>query len=303
MPKLGVIGDISEDIVVFQSRQLAHGTDTPSRVVRTRGGSAANLAAVAATLLPTKFIGCVGPDRTGRFIVEALESEGVEVLATTGSRSCSIIVLISPDGERTMLPDRAANAELTGVPNEWLSDVDAVHITTYSLEGGPTTDTCFAAVAYVAANGGLTSLDTSSATILQIIGEQQFAQIVAKLNPDIVFANEVEAALLGWDVDESAERLLVIKHGGEPVLFRNTSGSIRIPLVPVADIVDFTGAGDAFGAGFLAEVLTDLAASGEPASTVRHLPLDDPRLVRWCAAAHEKAAQVITKPGAGAVLR
>jgi sugar/nucleoside kinase (ribokinase family) len=301
---LGVIGDISEDIVVFQSHPLAHGTDTPSRVVRTRGGSAANLAAVAATLLPTRFIGCVGPDRTGRFVAEALEQEGVEVRVTTGSRSCSIIVLISPDGERTMLPDRAANAELhfADIPSEWLDDLSALHITTYSLEGGPTTESCFAAMARVATNGGLTSLDTSSVTILKLIGEDRFMEFVSQLDPDIVFANELEAATLGWDTEAPADRLLVIKHGGDPVLFRTTAGATRIPVGEIEGVVDFTGAGDAFAAGFLAEMLTDLAVRGNPASSVRRLKPDDPRLARWCAAAHMKASDVITKPGAGTII-
>jgi sugar/nucleoside kinase (ribokinase family) len=297
-----VLGDISEDIVVFQSRPLAHGSDTPSRVVRTRGGSAANLAAVAATLLPTRFIGCVGPDRTGNYVVEALRQEGVEVCVTTGSRSCSIIVLIGPDGERTMLPDRAANAELAAVPQEWLQDLDALHITTYSLEGGPTTDSCYAAMATVAAQGGLTSLDTSSAAILELIGRQRFLEIVSELDPDIVFANELEAKVLGWETDSPAERLLVIKHGGAPVLFRTTAGAIRIPVPPITGIVDFTGAGDAYAAGFLAAVLKDLTASGAAPHTIRDLSPTDPRLARWCTAAHEKAAQVIAKPGAGAII-
>jgi sugar/nucleoside kinase (ribokinase family) len=304
LPRLGVIGDVSEDIVVFQSHPLAHGTDTPSRVVRTRGGSAANLAAVAATLLPTRFIGCVGPDRTGRFVAEALEREGVEVRVTTGTRSCSIIVLISPDGERTMLPDRAANAELRfdDIPKEWLDDLSALHITTYSLEGGPTTETCFAAMERVSINGGLTSLDTSSVTILKLIGEERFAQVVTQLDPDIVFANELEAATLGWDIEAPADRLLVIKHGGDPVLLRTTAGAVRIPVGEISGVVDFTGAGDAFAAGFLAEMLTDLALRGNPASSVRHLKPHNPRLAHWCAAAHDKAAAVITKPGAGAII-
>ncbi|MDR1355941.1 MAG: PfkB family carbohydrate kinase [Propionibacteriaceae bacterium] len=302
MPKLGVIGDISEDIIVFQSLPLEHGTDTPSRIVRTRGGSAANLAAVAATLLPTRFIGCVGSDRSGRFVVETLQSEGVEVCVTTGTRSCSIIVLISPDGERTMLPDRAANAELSKVPNAWLDDLSALHITTYSLEGGTTTDSCFTALAQVAANGGLTSLDTSSTAILRLIGEERFAQLVVQLDPDIVFANELEAAMLGWDIAAPAERLLVIKHGGDPVLFRSTAGAVRVPVAPVTGVVDFTGAGDAYAAGFLFEALTDLTKTGESARTVRNIAPNDPRLVRWCAFAHQKAATVITRPGAGAML-
>ncbi|MDR0837530.1 MAG: PfkB family carbohydrate kinase [Propionibacteriaceae bacterium] len=297
---LGVIGDISEDILVYQSAPLAHGSDAPSRVVRSRGGSAANLAAAAAPLLPVRFIGCVGSDAHGRAVTEALQREGVDVRVRIGSRSCTIVILVSPDGERTMLPDRAANAELSDVPNEWLDDLDALHITTYSLEGGPTTDACIAAMACVKARGGLTSLDTSSAAILKLIGVEPFEALVTQLDPDIIFANELEAEVLGWDVDEPAERLLVIKHGGDPVLFRNTQGSARIPVPPVTGVIDFTGAGDGYAAGFLAAVLA--AASPITPQDLRNIDVQGPELAAWCAAAHVRASALITQPGAGVEL-
>ncbi len=50
---LGVIGDVVQDVVVWQLEEIRHATDTKSKIMMTRGGSAANVAAFAASRYPT----------------------------------------------------------------------------------------------------------------------------------------------------------------------------------------------------------------------------------------------------------
>jgi sugar/nucleoside kinase (ribokinase family) len=293
---LVVIGDITVDVMVRQSGPLVTGSDTPSQVVRTRGGSAANTAAVAAKLLPTTFIGCVGDDGMGRDLVAALRAEGVTVRAVVapGVPTGTVVILVAPDGERTMLPDRGANAYLGPLPDSWVEEAWCLHLTAYSFQTGLAAPTCLEAARAVQRKGGLVSLDVSTANIIETMTPAGFEALVAEIAPDIVFANSSEAALLRWDVDAPADRVLVVKHGRDPVLVRLPRGAVRVPVTAVSQVVDSTGAGDAFAAGFLAALLLEPIRVG-----LGEIAPDDPRVANWCLAGHAMAVEMISKPGGG----
>jgi len=299
-PVLGVLGDLVEDVVVWQLAPLAAGSDTPSRIVRTRGGSAANLAAHAAALVTTRFLGCVGADETGPALVASLRADGVDVRVTTGSRTGVIVILVDAAGERTMFPDRGANTEMAAVPPDWLAGLACLHVTAYSLTDDPTASTAEAALRQARADGALTSLDASSVSVLERLGPDAFRAWVERVDPDIVFANAEEAALLGWDVDAPAPRLVVVKHGSDPLRLRTTAGSSTWSVPPLTGVVDTTGAGDAFAAGFLAGVLRACWPLGpDTAAAIRATPPRDEALAAWCRLGHEQAAVVVRSPGAG----
>jgi sugar/nucleoside kinase (ribokinase family) len=298
-PVLGVLGDLVEDVIVWQRAPLAIGSDTPSRVVCTQGGSAANTAVQASALVNTRFIGCVGDDEPGRAVARALRLAGVDTRLATGSRTGVIVVLVDPAGERTMLPDRGANSELTEAPAGSLDGLDALHVTAYSLQSDPTAHATERALALVRENGGLTSLDASSESLVAGFGRMAFRKLVECLDPDIVFANAAEAALLRWDAAEPSPRLLVVKHGGDPVLVRTAKGAAPWAVPTVSDVVDTTGAGDAFAAGFLGCLLRRWDAGASGWSGLRALAPDDPLLRTACAKGHELAARVMTRLGAG----
>ncbi|NBO75380.1 MAG: sugar kinase, partial [Gammaproteobacteria bacterium] len=70
---LCTLGDLIEDVVVWLGEPTHHASDTPSRIERTRGGSAANVAYfAAATGSPARFIGQVGDDRLGEQLIDVL---------------------------------------------------------------------------------------------------------------------------------------------------------------------------------------------------------------------------------------
>ncbi len=109
---LGVIGDVVQDVVVWQLEPQRRGTDTRSEIVMRRGGSAANVAAFAGSRYPTRFIGCVGDDLGGHVVRQELEGHGVDARLRTDATAHTgmIVLLIDEQGERTMFPSRGANA-------------------------------------------------------------------------------------------------------------------------------------------------------------------------------------------------
>lgn len=291
MSLLAVIGDLVEDVIVWQSGPLAHGTDTPARIHRTRGGSAANVAALAAPLVATRFIGRVGNDATGAALEASLRASHVDVRLQIGGRTGTIVILVAPDGERSMLPDRGASAEIEAIDPAWLDGVTGLHVTAYSLAAEPARSAALDAASIVRASGSLTSLDISSVSVLETLGRDLISELVATLNPDILFANASEASYAPTD----GRRLVVIKAGASPTTLRSPLGEASVPVEKVENIRDMTGAGDAFAAGFLASCLT----AGLDAGTLATLHPGDERLRTAALAAHANAATVLQLPGSG----
>lgn len=250
---LCVIGDLVEDVVVRVAGAPAVGTDTPARIERTRGGSAANVAAAAAAAgCPTRFIGRVGDDPIGRALSAGLAGQGVDVLVQWGERTGTVVVLVDPDGERTMLPDRASATELAAVEPSWLDGVTWLHVPAYSLCAEPIGTVSVDAVRRVRRDGGQVSVDVSSVAVVEAFGVERFVDLLEGLEPDMLFANAAEATL----VDGVRPALLVVKDGANPIVLRGADGHVETVAVPPVDrVLDSTGAGDAFAGGFLAATL------------------------------------------------
>lgn len=281
---LVVVGDLLEDIVVWATEPIRAATDSAAQVFRSRGGSAANVAAHAAALTATRFIGRIGDDGAGRALESALAATGVDVRVQRSGRTGAVVLIVAPDGERTMFPDRAAAAELDRVDPDWLDGMAWLHVPSYGFEHEPMRGEVRRLVVSARERGASVSIDASSTGLLDGLGVERVLGWFGEIRPDVLFANETEAALLGvaggGEPAASVARRVVVKHGPQPTeVFDDGVIVARVPVAPVASVRDLTGAGDAFAAGYLAAAL-----GGEDVAAC-------------CLAGHRLAASVIASPG------
>jgi sugar/nucleoside kinase (ribokinase family) len=208
----------------------------------------------ALTGTPSRFIGQVGHDRLGLQLCEVLRDSGVDVQVISDGRTGSIVVLVQPNGQRSFLTDRGVASHLAHFDATLINGVSILHIPTYSLTDEPLASTCVQYIASARANGALISIDASSSSVLKQYGTDRYRALIQSFSPDVFLCNEDEAAVLGLGANlPMADAVLtVVKQGPLPVIAVQHDGTTtEVAVTPVANIVDTTGAGDAFAAGFL----------------------------------------------------
>jgi ribokinase len=205
---------------------------------------------------PVALVARVGDDSAGRMAVAELETLGVETrVAVDGERPTgTCVVLVAADGERTMFPDAGANAALApaDLPDEFLGAGSHLHVSGYALLRDGSREAALSAVERARAAEMSVSVDPSSAALLSD-GPRRLGKGVGLLLP-----NALEAATLGGREDPvAAARALaelfpevVVTLGEEGALWTDGRELVRAD-ADAAEVVDSTGAGDAFAAGLL----------------------------------------------------
>jgi len=273
-PRVVVVGDVITDLVVRPRHPVAVASDTPSAIDARPGGSGANVASwLAAQGLETHFVGCVGKDLFGAFHADDLRRRGVTpYLAVDPRRSTgTVVALLDGAGERSMLTDRGANLGLRPehLPVRLFRRGACLHLSGYTLFDEETRAVALAALRLARERGMLVSVDPSSAAPLAAVGSDRF--LAWTRGADLCFPNLDEGRLLSGENDPGAvSRALCDWYGGVALTLgahgalwrRAGDDSVTGPAGPV-EVVDSTGAGDAFCAGFLSRWLT--GARGEDA--------------------------------------
>ncbi|PWU23440.1 MAG: hypothetical protein C5B48_08555 [Candidatus Rokuibacteriota bacterium] len=248
---LCALGDALLDVVVQPARALVEGDDVPARAQAGAGGQAANVAAWACALGGrARLIAKRGRDPVARLVEEELTARGVEVVGPVVDERCGIVVSqLSPHGERSMLSDRGASAALRAEELElaWLDACDALHLSGYALTARPMDEAGAKAAGAVAMRGGRVSVDLGSWTAVEAFGPQKLLARLDQLAPEVVFAGEQELKALGA---EPGAPVLVVKRGARGCTIHEDGRRSDLHAV-TAEVVDTTGAGDAFAAGFL----------------------------------------------------
>ncbi|MDR0836118.1 MAG: adenosine kinase [Tannerella sp.] len=220
------------------------------------GGSVCNsMRALARLGANTGYIGKIGNDRPGEVYNEEITKAGVRpfLVKKSGMSGCST-VLISPDGERTMATYLGLAATLAEdeIADDVLQQYDCVYIEGYLISN----EKLFLPILRRAKNLGLKiALDLSNFNIVN--GFKTLLKTVIPEYVDILFSNESEAeAYTGLVADKAIVEILkeveisVVTIGKRGALAGNKDRIVHEPALS-ASVLDTTGAGDNFAAGFL----------------------------------------------------
>jgi len=254
------LGHILMDISIFVNNYP--GVDELAEIKDLRyggGGSAANLAVGIRRLgKRSGFIGSVGFDDFGRILLDELIKEGVDishVKIAVNKQSCTSFIGINRHGNVIIFEYLGAGEEVTpkDLDPSYIASAKILHITSFRL------DTAIEAARIANEHGVLVSIDPGRKW------EKHKFDYIRKLleNADILILNALELSKLTRTDDESKAIKILDKYGVEHVIIKKGGqGSTAYingekyeqPVFPVK-VVDTTGAGDAFDAGYLYGIL------------------------------------------------
>jgi sugar/nucleoside kinase (ribokinase family) len=267
-----VVGDLATDVVAVLAGEPAPGSDRPATIRSRGGGAGANVAAHLAGLgVPVVLAGCAGDDAAGAALLAELTAAGVGLAVRTvpGAATGTIVSLVEPGGQRSMLADRGANLDLRAGDVPSPGPGGHLHLSGYTLLDERPRTAGLAALAAARAAGCTVSVDPASTGPLRAHGVQRWLADIG--DADLLLPNADEARLLSGRADvRDAARALTRRHaavavtlGAEGALWASGDDLVHRPARP-ADVVDTTGAGDAFTAGLLAVWLD----GGEPSAAL-----------------------------------
>lgn len=260
-----VVGDVMTDILVLPDGPIARGTDRRAKIEQQPGGSGANQAVWLAALGVEALLAARVAEADRTRLAAYFEGQGVVArLASDESKPTGTLVcLVDADGERSFLTDRGANAGLsaTDLPPSLLDGAEILHISGYALFEPAAREGVTGLIEEARRRGILVSIDPASTGFLCEAGPQAFLEWTNEA--DIVFPNADEARLLTGEVEPEMQiaRLLgtyksvVLKRGAEGAVCAARGQEAVTARAPEVEVVDTTGAGDAFVAGYLAALL------------------------------------------------
>lgn len=231
--------------------------------VEVSGGSAANTVAGVASFGGTAgFVGKVRDDQLGAVFTHDIRSTGVVYEtppATSGEPTARCLVLVTPDGERTMSTFLGAATGLAAadVDESLVARARITYLEGYLWDPPEAIDALRRAIA-VAHEAGRRVAFTLSDPFCVDRHREAFLDLVER-DVDVLFANEAEAMSL-FRVDDLDDALEAVRGLCDiAAVTRSEHGSVVVsgdetavvPAVPVDRVVDTTGAGDLYAAGFL----------------------------------------------------
>jgi sugar/nucleoside kinase (ribokinase family) len=264
-PAVLVIGDVMTDVIVMPDGPMVRGSDRRAKIISRPGGSGANQAVWLARFgVDVRFVARVGVadlDTNSAYF----RSLGVTpmLVGDAGTASGILVSIVDVDGERSFLTDRGANLNLNfdDLPFTLLDGIGLLLGSGYSyFSPGPRT--AVMALMQDARNRKIpTAVDTASVGFLREVGASAFLKWTAGV--DTIFANFDEAQELTGSVDLNLQMQtlgrsyprVVIKRGAKGAAVGGRNGVTLALPAPRSDVIDTTGAGDAFAAAFVATEL------------------------------------------------
>ena len=266
--KVLCIGDVMLDVVTkidVLPSQINYGSDTPAKISTHGGGAAGNVAAwLTRTDARATIVGHVGNDAAGSALVSEFDALGVRHhnLVVDNGHSGVVVVLVDPTGERTMFPDNGANSGLRISDLPELEGFNAVYISGYSPLDPLSLVGIKEMIAKIRAAGITIYFDPASVGGMKEVAIDEVKSWLPLM--DVLLLNEEEACYLSGstDIEISLDYLLqqchtvVIKRGSHGAIGKSRGGeTVSVPAIPTT-VVDTTGAGDSFAAGFISYFAT-----------------------------------------------
>ncbi len=276
LPKgsMQLVDNKTKDVIAEKSKNL------PKSMAS--GGSAANTIHGLARLgTEAAFIGTVGNDELGKFFNDDLLSSKIKPLLIISENNTGLAsTLISKDGERTFGTFLGAAIELSedSLSENSFAGYDIFHIEGYLVQNHKLVEQ---ALKFAKANGMKVSIDLASYNVVE--DNLDFLKDMIKNYVDIVFANEEEAkAFTGLEPEEALEQIsnmvdiAVVKVGKEGSFIKSGNEKLKIGVIDTT-VVDTTGAGDLYAAGFLHGIVNnkDFEYSGKLGSLLAGTVIQD----------------------------
>ncbi len=263
--KVLCIGDVMLDVITkiaVMPNKINYGSDTPSKISTHGGGAAGNVASwLTRTDARSTIVGHVGDDAAGAALISEFDALGVhhENLMVDNGSSGVVVVLVDPTGERTMFPDNGANSGLHIGDLPALDGYSAVYLSGYSPLDPLSRPGVLEMITKIKAAGIPIYFDPASVGAMMEVALDDVKSWIRMM--DVLILNEEEAIYLTGETnsEQALELLLgeceavVIKRGSHGAIGK-ARGSILIYVEALpTDVVDTTGAGDSFAAGFIAQ--------------------------------------------------
>src|SRR5690242_10291934 len=241
--------------------------DAMGPATESSGGSAANtIVGVASFGARAAFVGKVKDDELGRSFAHDIRAANVAFdvkPASEGPSTARCYIMVTPDGERTM------NTYLGAAQDLRPADIDEAAVAGASivyLEGylwdPPRAKDAFVKAANIAHNAGRSVALTLSDSFCVDRYRAEFLDLIKNGTVDLVFANEHELHSLYQTSDfetaakalQQDAKLAVVTRSAKGCVVVSRNGFEAVNAAPVKEVVDVTGAGDLFAAGFLVGV-------------------------------------------------
>lgn len=264
-----ILGDINVDLIFKVDRSLRPGDSVAlRRMIISHGGVGGNLSSALARLgVPVALIGAVGGDQFGDLALRELRRNGVNVkyVRRIDEESTGIsIVLIDPNGERTMVCARGANSayRLRGDELEVLRDARHLHVSGYMMLNDDKGASCIRLLSFAKKWNISTSMDLEG---IALKDPERVFRLKGLI--DYPLMNELEASSLLKSEKLSEYQIKSLKEvlGSKALLIKlGERGCMvvedELQMMPAyrVKVLDSTGAGDAFNAGFIYGLLRGL---------------------------------------------
>ena len=249
------------DVSVFIDSEIHKGGDTQAFITTQGGGAAANVARWLAHMGCDTFL-CsrVADDTNGLILQKELDAFNVRHsdYRVPHEKTGTVVVLVSEDGERTMFPDSGSNSGLSSADLPPLDGFTAAYLSGYALINSQSRTNVLEMIQILKAKGIPLVFDPGTVGALRRIPNSMLQEWISMM--DILLLNEEEALYISQISDLHGALIALATKAPVVVIKRGAAGvtaiseqvrTVELPALDV-EVIDTTGAGDSFAAGFIA---------------------------------------------------